>query len=146
MAKIFRGVTPAARPLSRVWSIMKPMLRFSIGIINDWSGPPSLQVSPRIKSLAGHRDSNGCTESITRSSRSGHGAPELSPRTERLAEPLPIPPRHSAPPSARTCSYPACGTQPDNIFRELTQTLISESGDKYAIPHFFLMVCFSKGS
>ena len=59
MAKIFRGVTPAARPLSRVWSIMKPILRFSISIIKDWSGLLSLKVSPRIKSLAGHRHSNG---------------------------------------------------------------------------------------
>ena len=66
MAKIFRGVTPAAQPLSRVWSIMKLILRFSISIINGWSGPSSLQVSPRINSLAGHRNSNGCTESITR--------------------------------------------------------------------------------
>ena len=54
MAKIFRGVTPAVRPLSRVWSIMKLILRFSISIIKDWSGLLSLQVSPRIKSLAGH--------------------------------------------------------------------------------------------
>ena len=39
MAKIFRGVTPAARPLSRVWSIIKLILQFSISVINDWSGP-----------------------------------------------------------------------------------------------------------
>ena len=71
MAKIFRGVTPAARPLSRVWSIMKLILRFSISIIKDWSGPPSLQVSPRIKSLAGHRNSNGSTTLYIRSKHSG---------------------------------------------------------------------------
>ena len=71
MAKIFRGVTPAARPLSRVWSIMKLILRFSISIIKDWSGPPSLQVSPRIKSLAGHRNSNGSTTLYIRSKLSG---------------------------------------------------------------------------
>ena len=61
MAKIFRGVTPAARPLSRVWSIMKLILRFFIRITRNWSGLLSLQVSLRIKSLAGHRNSNGST-------------------------------------------------------------------------------------
>ena len=73
MTKIFRGVTSAARPLSRVWSIMRLILRFSINIIKDWSGPPSLQVSPRIKSLAGHRDSNGSTTLYIRSKHSGTG-------------------------------------------------------------------------
>ena len=71
MTKIFRGVTPAARPLSRLWSIMKPILRFSISIIKDWSGPPSLQVSPRIKSLASYRNSNGSTALCIRSKHSG---------------------------------------------------------------------------
>ena len=71
MAKVFRGVTPAARPLSRVWSIMKLILRFSISIIKDWSSPPSLQVSPRIKSLAGHRNSNGSTTLYIRSKHFG---------------------------------------------------------------------------
>ena len=70
MAKIFRGVTPAARPLSRVWSIMKLILRFSINIIKDWSGPP-LQMSPPIKSLAGQRNSNGSTTLYIRSKHSG---------------------------------------------------------------------------
>ena len=41
---------------------------------------------------------------------SGHGAPKLSPRAGRSVGPLPIPLRHSAPPSARTCSYLACET------------------------------------
>ena len=49
---------------------MKPILRFSISIIKDWSGPPSLQVSPRIKSLAGHRNSNGSTTLNIRSKHS----------------------------------------------------------------------------
>ena len=71
MAKIFRGVTPAARPLSRVWSIMKLILRFSINIIKDWSCPPSLQVSPRIKSLTGRYNSNGSTTPYIRSKHSG---------------------------------------------------------------------------
>ena len=71
MTKIFRGVTPAARPLCRVWSIMKLILRFSINIIKDWSGPPSLKVFPRIKSLAGHRYSNGSTTLYIRSKHSG---------------------------------------------------------------------------
>ena len=71
MTKIFRGVTPAARPLNRVWSIMKLILRFSISIIEDWSGPPSLKVCPRIKSLAGHRNSNGSTTLYIRSKHSG---------------------------------------------------------------------------
>ena len=72
MTKIFRGVTSAARPLSRVLSIMKLILQFSINIIKDWSGPsPSLQVSPRIKSLAGHRNSNGSTTLYIRSKHSG---------------------------------------------------------------------------
>ena len=71
MAKIFRGVTPAARPLCRVWSIMKLILRFSISIIKDWGSPPSLEVSPRIKSLASHRNSNGSTALCTRSKHSG---------------------------------------------------------------------------
>ena len=66
MPKIFRGVTPAAR-LRRVWSIMKLVLRFSISTIKDWSGSPSLQVSPRIKLLAGHRNSNGSTTLYIRS-------------------------------------------------------------------------------
>ena len=71
MAKIFRGVTPAAQPLSRVWSIMKLILRFSISIIKDWSGPPSLQVSSRIKSLSGHRNRNSSTALCIRSKHSG---------------------------------------------------------------------------
>ena len=71
MAKIFRGATPAARPLSRDWSIMKLILRFSTSIIKDWSGPPSLQVSPRIKLLAGHLYSNGSTTLYIRSKHSG---------------------------------------------------------------------------
>ena len=71
MAKIFREITPATRPLSRVWSIMKLILRFSISIIKDWSSPPSLQVSPRIKSLAGHRNNNGSTTHYIRSKHSG---------------------------------------------------------------------------
>ena len=71
MAKIFRGVTPAAKSLSRVWSIMKLIFRFSISIIKDWSGPPSLQVSSRIKSLTGHRNSNGSTALCIRSKHSG---------------------------------------------------------------------------
>ena len=71
MAKIFRGVTPTARPLSRVWSIMKLILRFSTSIIKDWSGPSSLQVSPRIKSLAGHHNSNGSTTLYIRSKHFG---------------------------------------------------------------------------
>ena len=71
MAKIFRGVTPAARPMSCVWPIMKPILRFSISIIKDWSGPLSLQASPRIKSLAGSRNSNGGTTLYIRSKHSG---------------------------------------------------------------------------
>ena len=71
MAKIFRGVTPVAQPLSRVWSIMKLILRFSISTIKDWNSPPSLQVSPRIKSLAGHRNSNGSTTPFIRSKHSG---------------------------------------------------------------------------
>ena len=69
--KNFQGVTPAARPLSHVWSIMKLILRFSISIMKDWSGPPALQVSPRIKSLAGHRNSNGSTTLYIRSKHSG---------------------------------------------------------------------------
>ena len=71
MTKIFKGATPAARPLGHVWSIMKLILRFSISIIKDWSSPPSLQVSPRIKSLAGHRNSNGSTTLYIRSKYSG---------------------------------------------------------------------------
>ena len=71
MTKIFRGVTPAARPLRCVWSIMKPILRFSVSIIKDWSDPPSLQVSPLIKSLAGHRNSIGSTTPYIRSKHSG---------------------------------------------------------------------------
>ena len=39
MTKIFRGVTSAARPPSRVWSIKKLIFRFSIIIIKSWSGP-----------------------------------------------------------------------------------------------------------
>ena len=66
-ANNFQGSLPAARPLSRVWSIMKLILRFSISIIKDWSGSPSLQVSPRIKLLAGHRNSNGSTTLYIRS-------------------------------------------------------------------------------
>ena len=66
MAKIFRGVTPAARLLSRVWSIMKLTLRFSTSIIKAWCGPYLYRCPPRIKSLAGHRNGNGSTESITR--------------------------------------------------------------------------------
>ena len=50
---------------------MKLILRFSISIIKDWSGPPSLQVSPRIKSLAGHRNSNSSTTLYIRSKHSG---------------------------------------------------------------------------
>ena len=50
---------------------MKLILRFSISIIKDWSSPPSLQVSPRIKSLAGHRNSNGSTTLYIRSKHSG---------------------------------------------------------------------------
>ena len=50
---------------------MKLILRFSISIIKDWSGPPSLQVSPRIKSLAGHCNSNGSTTLYIRSKHSG---------------------------------------------------------------------------
>ena len=42
MAKSFRGVTPAARPLIRVCSITKLILRFSISIMKDWSGVPHL--------------------------------------------------------------------------------------------------------
>ena len=49
---------------------MKPILRFSISIIIDWSGPPSLEVSPRIKSLAGHRNGNGSTTLNIRSKHS----------------------------------------------------------------------------
>ena len=71
MAKIFRGATPATRPLNRVWSITKLMLRFSISISKDWSSPPSLQVSPRIKSLAGHSNSNDSTTLYIRSKHSG---------------------------------------------------------------------------
>ena len=71
MAKIFRGVAPAARLLSRVWSIMKLILRFSISIIKDWNSPSPLQVSPRIQSLAGHRNSNGSTTLNIRSRHSG---------------------------------------------------------------------------
>ena len=73
MAKIFRGVTPAARLLSRVWSIMKLILPFSISIMKDWSSLLSLQVSPRIKSLAGYRNSNGSTTLYIRSKHSGAG-------------------------------------------------------------------------
>ena len=68
MAKIFRGFTPATRPPSRVWSIMKLILRFSISIIKDWGGPPSL---PHIKSLACHRNSNGSTTPYVRRKHSG---------------------------------------------------------------------------
>ena len=71
MTKGFRGVTSAARPLSRVLSIMKLILRFPISIVKDWSGPPSPRVSPRIKSLAGHRNSNGSTTLYIRSKLSG---------------------------------------------------------------------------
>ena len=71
MAKKFRGVTPAARPLSHVWSIMKLILRFSINIIKDWSGPPSVQVSPHIKSLAGYGNSDGSTTLCIRGKHSG---------------------------------------------------------------------------
>ena len=39
MTKIFRGVTPAARPLSLVWSIKKLILRFSISIIKVGAVP-----------------------------------------------------------------------------------------------------------
>ena len=56
---------------SRVWSIMKLILRFSTSIIKDWSGPPSLQVSPRIKLLAGHLNSNGSTTLYIRSKHFG---------------------------------------------------------------------------
>ena len=71
MAKIFRVVTPAARPLSRVWSIMKLILRFPSSSMKDWSGLPSLQVSSRIKSLASYRNSNGSTALCIRSKHSG---------------------------------------------------------------------------
>ena len=47
------------------------MLRFSISIIKDWSGPSSLRVSPRIKSLAGHCNSNGITALCIRSKHFG---------------------------------------------------------------------------
>ena len=50
---------------------MKLILRFSISIIKDWSGPPSLQVSPHIKLLAGHLNSNGSTTLYIRSKHSG---------------------------------------------------------------------------
>ena len=50
---------------------MKLILRFSISIIKDWSGPPSLQVSPLIKSLASDRNSNGGTALCIRSKHSG---------------------------------------------------------------------------
>ena len=50
---------------------MKLILRFSISIIKDWIGVPSLQLSPRIKSLAGHRNSNGSTTLYIRSKHSG---------------------------------------------------------------------------
>ena len=70
MAKIFRGVTPAARLLSRVWSIMKLILPFSISIMKDWSSLLSLQMSPRIKSRAGYRNSNGSTTLYIRSKHS----------------------------------------------------------------------------
>ena len=73
MTKIFRGVTSAARPLSRVWSIMKLILRFSISIIKDWIGVPSLQLSPRIKSLAGRCNSNRSTTLYIRSKHTGAG-------------------------------------------------------------------------
>ena len=42
-----------------------------ISIIKDWSGPPSLQESFRIKSVAGHRNSNGSTTLCIRSKHSG---------------------------------------------------------------------------
>ena len=51
MAKIFRGVTPAARPLSRVWSIMKLILRFSISITKDWRGPHLYRCLPILSRL-----------------------------------------------------------------------------------------------
>ena len=56
-----------------------------------------------------------CAQSITRiilirrSHAIRHSTPRLSPRTGRSAGPLPIPPRHSAPLSAETSSYLACG-------------------------------------
>ena len=71
MAKIFRVVTPAARPLSRVWSIMKLILRFPSSTIKDWSGLPSLLVSSRTKSLASCRNRNGSTALCIRSKHSG---------------------------------------------------------------------------
>ena len=42
-----------------------------MSIIKDWSGPPSPRVSPRIRSLAGHSNSNGSTTLYIRSKHSG---------------------------------------------------------------------------
>ena len=42
-----------------------------MSIIKDWSSPPSLQVSPRIKLLAGHSNSNDSTTPYIRSKHSG---------------------------------------------------------------------------
>ena len=99
MPKIFRGVTPAARLLSCVWSIMKLILRFSTNIIKDWSGPhlygclPVLgrwlvtvtaMAAPRFTSAAKH---SGAEQMVADFHRSSDGRQDVrNPHALQLAD------------------------------------------------------------
>ena len=69
--KNLQGSHASGTALSRVWSIMKLILRFSISIIKDWSAPHLCRCLPILSRWPVTVTSNGSTTLYIRSKHSG---------------------------------------------------------------------------